>query len=366
MKDERKLKELLELAYEPTQQAFHQRVQETLCRMKSETVREEKTVKRKIRWAVAALAALLFISAAGIAANMDRVLGFITNTMAKNWVLDEARDMTHRDAATAALGSCTAAVTEWVSDGERLIVSVCLIDPALKTEGHFVPEDEEEEYLGGLSHYGLYHGPQEIFLSEGTAGSKSWNFEWGDESKNEIIYTFDALLADVPDAFTVTVPVKCSEGVMELRFDVSRDDFGHVHRFEDSAVMRAEGYAVQIVDFRATALRTYAALILTFDENIPVITRSEIMSDYMDGLGVPEGRMDAVAGEGEEIVMARTGRWSEDGLSCTIELSGNPREEYPDQMVYCPRWGMHDYDWEGDLPPLSMEGAIEMELKEVR
>lgn len=366
MKDTMDLKNLLEMAYEPTPETFHRRVQDTLCGMKREAMKEEQVVKRKISWAAAALAALLLVSAVGIAANMDRVLGFITNTMAKNWVLDEAQNMTHRDAASATLGSCTATVTEWVSDGEQLIASVSLIDPALETQGHFVPEDEEEEYLGGLSHYGLYHGPQELYASEGTIGSKSWHFEWGDEINNEIIYTFTAPLTDIPDAFTVTVPVKCSEGIMNLSFDVNRTDFGDVRRFEDSGVMQADGYTAQIVDFRATALRTYATLILTFDESMPTITRKEIASDYLDGLGVPEGRLDAVAGEGEEIVMARTGKWSEDGLVCTIEMNSNPREKYPDTMAYCPRWGMHDYDWEGDMPPLSMDGAVVMKLKEVR
>lgn len=366
MKDRKDFRNLLEPAYGPTPDAFHRRVQDTLCQVKRETAKRQPIVRRKISWAAAALAALLLLSAVGIAANMEHVLKWITHTAAKNQVLSEAQTMLHKDAASSALGNCASAVTEWISDGEQLILSISLTDPVLETEGHFIPENEEESFLSGLENYGLYHGPQDIRLSGGTAHSMSWDFEWGDESRNEIVYTLSAALAELPDAFTVTVPVACSEGVMELSFDVSRTDWEQARRFADSDAVQAEGYTAQIVDFRATALRTYATLVLTFDERLSPITRNGIVSDYMEGLGVPEGRTDVAAGEGEEIIMAHTASWSEDGLVCTVALSGNPRREYPGTMVYCPRWGMHAYEWEGDMPPLSMEGAVVMQLEEVK
>ena len=63
--------------------------------------------------------------------------------------------------------------------------------------------------------------------------------------------------------------------------------------------------------------------------------------------------------------MAKSVQWGEDGLTCTLELRGNPREDYPDGMIYCPRWGMHAYEGEREIPPLSMDGAVIMEMKEV-
>ena len=64
--------------------------------------------------------------------------------------------------------------------------------------------------------------------------------------------------------------------------------------------------------------------------------------------------------------MANTAKWSEDGLTCTLELRGNPFEEYPETIFFCPRWGMYSYEGEGNLPPLSMEGAVTMRMKEVQ
>ena len=130
--------------------------------------------------------------------------------------------------------------------------------------------------------------------------------------------------------------------------------------------MQKEGYTAQITSFKATALRSYAALKIIFDESVSEARRHEIVTDYLEGLGIPEGKLNTIAGEGEEIVMARSAVWSADGLTCTLELRGNPREDYPKTMVYCPRLGMHAYEGEGDIPPLSMDGAVLMELKEVR
>lgn len=366
MNEEERLKRALDSACGETPEVFHRRVQDTLCGLRARERMERPVMKRKMRWGAVLLAALLIASAVGVAAHMNHVFDFITGTAAKNWVLDEADAMLHEDAASAALGDCALSVREWVCDGERLYVCVSIVDPALEIEGHFVPEDEEEDYLGGINHYGLRHGPTDVRLSEGIIEEASWDYRWGDEEGNEILYTFEQSLCDVPDAFTVTVPVKCSAGVTELSFDVTSADFGRVRGFDPSAVTQADGYTAQITRFRATALRSYGELTLAFEERVPEARRQEIMSDYMDGLGVPEGRLDAVAGEGEEILLAHTASWSEDGLTCVIQMDGNPRESFPETVVYCPRWGMHDYDWEGEMPALSMDGAVVMEMREAK
>ena len=351
MKETKDLRELLDTAFEETPDDFHRRVQDTLVKMKCMEHRKEHVVKKKMSWGVAVLAALLIMSAMGVAAKLSDVLSYITNTAAQNWVLDEAQNMLHEDVAETKVNDCMVALSEWICDGETLYVCVNVVDPALESESHYV-----EQY-----------GPGKIRLSSGdVVGGMTWHYMRGDEESNEIIFVMEQKIANVPDAFTVEIPITCSAAEGGVRFNVTREDFGAIRYFEPSELVQLQGYTAQIVNFRATALRTYATLNLTFDESVPTITRNEIVSDYMDGLGVPEGRLDAVAGEGEEIVMPRTGKWSEDGLVYTIEMNGNPREQYPDTMVYCPRWGMHDYDWEGDMPPLSMDGAVVMRLKEVR
>ena len=86
----------------------------------------------------------------------------------------------------------------------------------------------------------------------------------------------------------------------------------------------------------------------------------------MEGMVAPEGVMDAVAGEGEEIALPRTGRWSADGLTYAISLLGNPREAYPQTVAFYPRWGMEDVDLDAAkvvYPPLSQEGAAVFELR---
>lgn len=358
MKEMNELLDQLDLAYEPTPEAFHHRVQNTLSQIRNENAQERPV--RRIRWAAVLAATLMLLCAIAAAANMNHIIAFITNTMAKNWVLDDAQNMLHTNAASAALGECTACVSEWMCDGETLYVSVTLTDPVLQSM------EAGTDYLGGLNRYALYHGPQDIQLSEGLAGSASWDFARDDEYENSIIYTLETPVEVSADRFVVTIPVVCSQGKINLSFEVHRSDFGRVRMFEPSAILQAEGYTAQITRFKATALRSYATLEIVFDESMPEVRRPEIVTDYLEGLGIPEGKLNAIAGEGEEMVMARSVAWSEDGLICTMELRGNPREVYPETMTYCPRWGMHAYEGEGEMPPLSMEGAIRMEMKEVR
>ena len=357
MKEKQDVFDQLDLAYEPTTEAFHRRVQETLIQMKTESA-QARPIKR-IQWAAVLAAALMLFSAIAAAANIHQIIAFITQTMAKNWVLDDAQNMLHTHADSAALGDCNVTISEWMCDGETLYVSICLTDPALQNL------EANTDYLGGVNHYALYHGPTDVQLSEGHSGSASWDFAQDDTKPNTILFTLEAPVEGLSDAFTVTIPVVCSEGTMHLNFDVHRPDFGTIRVFAPSAVLQAEGYTAQVTNFKATALRTYAALELVFDESLPENRRREIVSDYLDGLGVPEGKLNAVAGEGEEIVMAKSVQWGEDGLTCTLELRGNPREDYPDGMIYCPRWGMHAYEGEREIPPLSMDGAVIMEMKEV-
>jgi len=358
VKEMNELLDRLDLAYEPTPEAFHHRVQNTLAQIRNENA--QKRPVRRIHWAAILAATLMLLCAIAAAANMNHIIAFITNTMAKNWVLDDTQNMLHTNAASAALGECTACVSEWMCDGETLYVSIRLTDPDLQ---HV---EADAHYLGGLNHYALYHGPQDVQLSDGLAGSASWDFARVDENENSIIYTLETPVEVSADRFVVTIPVVCSQGKMNLSVEVHRSDFGRVRMFEPSAILQAEGYTAQITRFKATALRSYATLEIAFDKSMPEVRRPEIVTDYLEGLGIPEGKMNAIAGEGEEMVMARSATWSEDGLTCTIELRGNPREDYPKTMVYCPRWGMHAYEGEGEMPPLSMEGAVLMEMKEVR
>lgn len=358
MKEMNELLDQLDLAYGPTPEAFHDRVQNTLVQIRNENV-QERPVSR-IRWAAMLAAALVLLCAIAAATNMNRIIAFITSTMAKNWVLDDAQNLLHTDAASAALGECSASVAEWMCDGETLYISIRLTDPELQHA------EADTHYLDGLNHYALYHGPQDIQLSEGLAGSASWDFERDDEHENSIIYTLEIPVEVSDDRFVVTIPVVCSEGKMNLSFEVQRSDFGRIRIFEPSDVLQADGYAAQITRFKATALRSYATLEIVFDRSISETRRLEIVTDYLEGLGVPEGKLNAIAGEGEEIVIARSAEWSEDGLTSMLELRGNPREDFPETMVYCPHWGMHAYEGEGEMPPLSADGAVWMEMKEVR
>lgn len=357
MKEMKELLDQLDRAYEPTPEAFHRCVQNTLVQMKTKEAHSRPG--RRLRWAAVLAAALALFSAIAVAAGMNRIIAFITSTMARNWVLEDAPRLLHSNAASVSLGECTASVTEWMCDGETLYVSVRLTDPQLPSA------EEDDHYLGGVNRYALYHGPQDLQLSEGLAHSASWDFARDDERENSILYTLEIPVEISADSVAIAIPVVCSEGKMNLSFEVQRSDFGRIRMFEPSAVVQAEGYTAQITRFKATSLRSYATLQIIFDESVPEARRQEIASDYLEGLGVPEGRLNAIAGEGEEMVMARSAAWSEDRLTCTLELRGNPREAYPETMVYCPRWGMHAYEGEGEPPPLSMDGAVWMEMKEV-
>lgn len=363
MKETNDLREQLEMAYEPTPEAFHRRVQDTLGQMRRERLREERVMKKKIKWAVVAVAVLLLVSAAGVAANMDRILGYITNTSAKNWVLDEAGDMLHTDTYEVHINDCVVGIREWLCDGGRLYVCLSIVDPALKTEGHYIPEDEDD--LGGLDHYGLRYGPQQIELSAGEiVGGMTWDFMWGDEENNEILYILEQRIANVPDAFSVSIPFTCSAGAGTLTFDVDRESFGRIRAFAPSEVLQTQEYTAQITALCATAMRTYANLSLTFAEDVEDERRNQIAYSYQCGLLVPEGELDIEAGSGEEIAYGTLCEWATDRSSCVITLEGNPREDYPETVMMCPRWGVEEVEWDG-LCPLSTEGAIVMSLKEV-
>ena len=56
--------------------------------------------------------------------------------------------------------------------------------------------------------------------------------------------------------------------------------------------------------------------------------------------------------------------WLADGTVCTIQMRGNPREDYPQMVSYCPRLGASVYDGEGEYPKMSMEGAVKMQVRE--
>lgn len=362
--NEREIQKTLERAYGDTPALFHGRVINTLRNIERGE-REEPVMRRKIGWGAALVIALLLMSTAAVAARLSGVLGFITNTASETWVLEEASGMVHLDAAYASVGDCVAKISEWACDGEVLVVTLNVIDPALATEGYYVPVDEDEDFLAGLENYGLNHMPDELCVSAGEIGWKSLHFYWGDEAAHEIIYAFEVPLKDMPDAFTVTVPFSCSAGKGELSFDVTSADYGRVREFALPPQEHFDGYALTVTKAKGTALYTYMKAELAFDETTPAERREAIASAYMEGLVVPEGKLDAVAGEGEEIASPRRGRWSEDGMTYFIELLGNPREAYPQTVLFCPRWGMESVDWDApevEPPLLSTGGALALNM----
>ena len=364
--NEHEIRDMLERAYGDTPALFHGRVVNTLHNIERGE-RKEPVMRRKIGWGAALVIALLLASTVAVAARLSGVLGFITNTASKTWVLEEANSMVHLDAAYANVGDCVAKISEWACDGEVLVVTLNVIDPALETEGYYVPVDEDEDFLAGLENYGLNHMPGEMRASAGEIGGKSLHFYWGDEAAHEIIYAFEAPLRDMPDAFTVTVPFSCSAGEGELSFDVTSADYGRIREFALPSAERFDEYTLTLTKAKGTALYTYMKAELTFDADTPDTRREMIASAYMEGLVVPEGKLDAVAGEGEEIASPRSGRWSEDGMTYLIELLGNPRETYPQAAQFCPRWGMESIDWDAaevEFPPLSTAGALALNMEE--
>lgn len=333
-------------------------------RIISEMKGESPVMKRKISAAIAFVFVLLLAAVGAVAANINHIFDFVTNTVAKNWVLDEAEYMLHDDAQHTGLNDCTLLLDEWICDGEQLYVCIEILDPVLETEGHFVPEDPEEEYLGGLTHYVSLYGLKAPIISSGSISRKEWHFDWANEDENVIRYTSRYTLTDVStDPFTVILPVLCSAGEFEMHYDIHHSDFGTIRDYQLPTPLTTNEYTLEILRLRATALHTYADAKLTFDTSVPDDRRNEIAYAYLDGMIAPLGRLDIVEGEGEEIMLPRSLRWSEDRLTAWIEIEGNPRESYPEKVAYYPRWGMLDYDWEGEKPSLSEENALIIEWK---
>ena len=343
-----------------TPDMFHRRVEQTLRILQTERT-EACITKRKVNGAIVLLAALLLLSAVAVAAKLTGVLDFITNTEAKNWVLDDAGAMVHtEDGDSVSIGPCTASIREWVCDGQRLFATIGVIDPALATEGYYVPKDEDEDYLAGLEHYGLTHELMEASSDDGYVQVRSADFDWGDETRFEILYTYEIELENMPSAFTVTIPISCSAGESELSIAVTSTDYGTMRSFEPSEIHAFDGYTAQITLLKASSLRTYGELKLVFDTSIDAQTRENIAGDYTEGLLAPKGHLDICAGEGEEIAYPTSMLWQDNGLICTISLEGNPRKTYPDALVFYPRNGASVFDGEGEWPSLSEKGAVEL------
>ena len=192
---------------------------------------------------------------------------------------------------------------------------------------------------------------------------RSSDFRWGNEANFEILYTYEIELENMPSAYTITLPVSCSEGVGELHIAIKDTDYGKQRKFEPSAVYSFDGYTAQVTMLQASSLKTYGELKLAFDAETDAIAREMTVTDYLEGLLAPEGMMTITAGEGEERAYPTSATWSDDGLTATITLEGNPRENYPEKLAFYPRKGAGRFDGEGDWPSLSEEGAVEMELK---
>ncbi len=209
MKEERKWRDEMDAAFGETPETFHRRIEQTLRSLQAEQ-KEEPVVKKESKWGIA-LVALLMISAIGVAAKFTGILDDITRTAAKHWVLMMQAQWCGQTGKRIRIGACQASVKEWVCDGQRLFLTLSVIDPALETEGYYVPKDEDEDYLAGLERYGLTHDPMEASSSAGTAQVKSSDFRWGNEANFEILYTYEIELENMPSAYTITLPVSCSE-----------------------------------------------------------------------------------------------------------------------------------------------------------
>lgn len=340
------LREQLEAIYEPTPELYHRRVQQTLDSLSSP--RAAHRAGRKWRWGAVLAAALMLMTTIGAAAKLSGVLDWMTHTAARSWVLDEAAQMLHTDVSQTKLNAYMISLREWLCDGERLYIGVSIVDPELKES------DDPDALRQCAARFSL----GALRLSQGeTSGGITWHYAAG-EKAGEILYMVEQAIEGVPQTFDVSVPVYFPEGEFSISFRVTQADFGRVRRFEPSPVVQAQGYTAQITQLRATALRTYGELTLVFHEETPVAQRRRIVNAYMDGLGVAQEELNAVAGDGNELLIAHTAQWSADNLTCCIELDGNPREEYPQELTYCPRW---DAD---DAQPLSMVGAVKMTLTE--
>ena len=328
-------------------------------RIISEMKGESPVMKRKISIAMVFVFTVLLATVGAVAANINSIFDFMTNTVAKNWVLDEAENMLHSDAENTGLNDCKLLLDEWICDGEQLYVSIEIHDPALDTEGHFIPEDPEEEYLGGLAHYVSLYGLKAPTISSGSINKKEWYYDWANEEENVIRYTSRYALSDVStDPFTVTLPILCSAGEFELHYDIHHTNFGTVIDYQLPTPLTTNEYILEITRLRSTALHTYADTKLTFDPSVANERREEIAYAYLDGLIAPFGRLDIIEGEGEEIALPRSLRWSEDRSTAWIELEGNPREIYPEKAAYYPRWGMLDDE---EKPSLSEDSALVIE-----
>lgn len=341
-------REQLEAIYEPTPELYHRRVQQTLDSLPSPHTAHR--AGHRWRWGAVLAASLMLMTTIGAAAKLSGVLDWMTHTAARSWVLDEAADMLHTDVSQTKLNDYTISLREWLCDGDRLYLCVSVVDPALKTN-----EDAD-----ALRQCAARFSLGALHLSQGeTSGGMTWHYTAG-EKKNEILYVAEQAIEDVPETFDVSVPIYFPEGEFGISFRVTQADFGRVRHFAPSPVVQAQDYTAQITRLRATALRTYGELTLTFDEELPIAQRHRIANAYMDGLGVVQEQLVTIAGDGDEILIAHTTHWSEDNLTCRIELDGNPREEYPQTFVYCPRWNADD-----ESPsPLTMDGAVEMSFIE--
>ena len=105
MKEGKEWLDELDASLGETPDMFHRRVEQTLRILQTERT-EACTTKRKVNGAIVLLAALLLLSAVAVAAKFTGVLDFITNTEAKNWVLDDAGAMVHTRQASGS-GSAT-------------------------------------------------------------------------------------------------------------------------------------------------------------------------------------------------------------------------------------------------------------------
>lgn len=150
-----------------TPDMFHRRVEQTLRILQTERT-EACITKRKVNGAIVLLAALLLLSAVAVAAKFTGVLvSSPTQRQKIGYWMTRAQWCIQRMGDSVSIGACTASIREWVCDGQRLFATIGVIDPALATEGYYVPKDEDEDYLAGLEHYGLTHELMEASSDDG-------------------------------------------------------------------------------------------------------------------------------------------------------------------------------------------------------
>lgn len=331
--------EYLDGAFQRTPEAFHDAVRQTLRTLE----REERPVKRKMKWAPLLALMLALLATAAVAAYAGRIGGaleWLTDTAAVNRIVPQAREILKQDVARTEVNDCVIELREVVYDGERLAAVYAVRDPRIAQLGR---EQDEE----GFSPFDLYalENLRTPDVSEGTLYRIAQDFAPG-EGADEVVYSFEARVKGQGEAFELILPVGCTWGPLEQRLSLTAADAGTHVDFDLPEEARFEGYAARLTKLRAAALGTYAEVELRFDADTAPARRQEIVDAWLEGTILPEGLADVVPGDADEIAHPTGAQTHADGR-VAVSFEGSAREEYPGAMLAAPRYGTEAF-YEGE------------------